>query len=1859
VNESSNKLTTHNFTGGNLSVLQFLGVALKLTKQLKEIHELSSRHGSINQSSVIIDEKTLEVNLLEPDYNYVGSNPTVNLDVLNLHYISPEQTGRINQTIDHRSDFYSLGTIFYYLLTGKPTVDSMDPLEIIHAQLAIIPPSPNSINSSIPVGLSNIIMKLLQKSPKDRYQTAQGVLVDIKECIEQFQSTGDIKSFDLGVGDEIGQLRFIKKLYGREKEIESLYRSFERVCQNHRELILIYGYSGVGKTSLVYEIQKYITPRNAIFISGKFDQFSRNVPYSAWIEAFTELTNSLLMRNPDDLDKLKKQILRSIGDAKKALTSVIPEIESIVGTQPQLPELGVIEAQNRLNYVFQSFIKVIAKPEHPLVIFLDDLQSIDAASLNLLKILLTDSDPASLMLIGTYRNNEVDETHPLTLALSDLVRQGSIRTCQIELRNLTRDHVNEMIADILHCSKAQSFPLAEIVHTKTLGNAFFCRQLLQNLIDKRNIFFDHNTNEWNWNRDTLESLSVTDNVADIVVEKASEFPQGTQEFLKLLSCLGGMFTWNVLSLFATGIKNSLSEEIQVLENAQFLICKSSGYCFAHDYIQKAFYSLIQENERPSYHKRIYNKLIKYYPEDHTKEQFFELLRHKTLSYSNLVDSKGDLEFSEMNLKTGMLALESAAFEDAKKFFEQGLTTLPPNSWHDNFTLCFSLHRYAQQSSFLTNDYERSEELFLILENNVSSDIDRVSYVCTYITQLTQKGEYDAALDFGRKNLENLGVEFLDPNMWYSYFSTTTTKYIENHQSLKIDDVAHSFSSATSLKNKAILKLIMTLGGPAWFTDMNLFAYLMIFAFDHASNNGYGSGLPYICCGVAPILAAQHRFQDAEFFGKLGVVLGELHRDSRCRSMGNYALSVHPWTAPLDESTEWARKGFQYGMEEGEVEFSSYSLFGFIHTLIIKGEPLESLLSETEKALSYSRKVKSKVSIACFANVKRFLLSLLDRSNIEFSLPDTEDYYRDFGEIAIGRAYFHQLKMTLNFYQGEYESSLQEADKLQPDMIQISSMIFSTYANLFYSLSVTCRLDPSIGFSEEEDRIITQNQELSNKWCISYSPTFQHKHDLVEAERSRVKGDRLGAMDLYEKAIEGAQRGAFIHDEALAYELAARFYLNDGKDEFARLYMQNAHRCYSTWQAHMKVKQLEDAYPEWLTTRQSAQPINSKKNPDNNIDLTTVIKASQAIAKEIQWDGFLEKMMEIIIENAGAQKGYFITKDNGQWAVFCERHDYDQKVSIFRPYPINSSNQLSSAIVHFSLHTKKTIVLENAIGEGEFKNDPQIIANQSRSVLCLPLIGQGNVNGFIYLENQLAEGVFTQARVELLELLSSQLAISMDNALLYTNLNQRVEERTAEVAESNHQLKLAKEKAEAANQTKSEFLANMSHEIRTPMNAVLGFTEILISEETNPRKSHFLETILTSGTALLYLINDILDLSKVEAGKIDLQYEAVSLKDLLGEIQTVFERKIADKGLLFFVDSSSDIPTALVLDQTRLRQVLINLVGNALEFTNEGNIKVIAKWQRAQSQSKSQNTLILEVTDSGIGIPADQLEKVFGAFEQTKGQDDGKFGGTGLGLAISKRLVELMGGTISVESEVGKGSTFRIELNHVEVATLAELPGKKALMNLDSIHFKPARILIADDIEYNREMITSYLKQWKNFEIMEAKNGYEAIELTRDFKPDLILLDMKMPKLSGYEVAEKLKLDKGMKNIPTIAVTASALKESEDRIATLCSAYLRKPVNKIDLVRQIMNFLPHTIDKKQEMVSEEEMEIEYSEEIFSKELAALTDSWRNRALDLAIKGFIDELEEHLKEIQSNSPLVTKVLREYLEGFRFDKIVKLLQ
>ncbi|OKH22162.1 serine/threonine protein kinase [Hydrococcus rivularis NIES-593] len=1625
----------------SISLKERLRIAISIVETLGKLHEIPILHKDINPSNIIINPATGEVKIT--DFSIASrlshENPTIcHLNLLEgtPAYISPEQTGRMNRSIDYRTDFYSLGVTLYEMLTGKLPFESTDLMELVYCHLAKSPVPPHQLKQEIPEAVSSIVMKLLAKKAEERYQSAAGLKADLETCTYQLQTTGIINNFTLGQRDRGSQLQIPQKLYGRENEVQTLLDAFERVRQGAVELVLVSGYSGIGKTSVVNEVQKPIVETRGYFIAGKFEQLKRNSPYAPLIRAFRDLIRQLLTESTDVLAIWKEKLLYALETNAWILIDLIPEIELIIGSQPKVASLPPSEAQNRFNRTFQKFLGVFTQPEHPLVLFLDDLQWADLASLELLQTLMTGSDRQYLLVIAAYRDNEVSPIHPSIQTFEKILKAG-VAVNSIALKPLEKAHVSQLVAETLN-DPVETSDFAFLLFNKTQGNPFFIAQLLKTLHSEKLLTYNLDKDRWQWDIEKIQAVGIADyHVVELIARNIGKLPETTQQVLKLAACLGNQFNLEMLAIVneesAKVTAEQLWEAIQaglILPTSKtcqiLLACEPEelaiandlnvNYKFLHDRVQQAAYSLIPECEKKITHLKIGQLLLKNTTSQARKENIFAVVNQLNYGIDLLTVRSERDELAKLNLIAGQQAKAAAAYEAALNYLKLSLQLLAIDSWSNNYDFTLQLYLEVIEAEYLNSKFERSNELAEIALQQVTTLLDKIKIYELQIYACIAQNKMQTAIDIGLQVLEKLDIKLEK----------------EPPQIDAIEELAFLPEMSDSYKLYAS-KILIALTDPAYVARPDILPSLIFtqIALYLRYGNPPQAAYTYVyhgllLCGYFSNIEAGYRF------GQLALNLLEKSNDRslKVKVFNEFYGFIKHWKEPIRETIEPLVETFQIGIEIGELLFAGYAILINCTNLFFLGEDLKKVKNKQEIYLKKIQKLSLDYHIY-YSNIGRQLtLNLMGESENNTQL--IGEAFNESEMLPILRKtnnhsslfYVYLCKVILLCLFKQPDLAIVNAKEAEKYKQSACCLLTVAQYYFYYSLALLAQY-PHAKEREQKELLeqVASNQEKMKHWAHHAPSNFKSKYELVEAEKARVLGQNWEAEQLYDRAISGAKEQGFIHEKAIANELAAEFYLSVGKEKIAWTCLTDAYYGYTHWGALAKVKDLESRYPQFLTqtstekktTIQANMAISSTVTLSvETLDLYSVVKASQAISQEIILDKLLDKLMKIIIENAGAQTGFLILSREGKLIVEVASSEIRGGVTMRPSISVEKSQKLPLSIINYVARTKETLILKKSVNDSIFVSDPYIQQHQPQSILCFPICSQGKLIGIVYLENNLTPETFTSDRVEILKLLSPQMAISLENAVLYRNLQQsQARERTAQ------QMRKVLEKEKELNELKSRFVSMTSHEFRTPLATIMGYVELFKYYSHNwseEKKQDYLDRIQSAVRHMTNLLDDVLLFNKAEAKKLELNPSLLNLQQFCRTLAEEIQLGVKTQQTIAF--SCQGNCTEAYMDEKLLGHILGNLLSNAIKYSPAGStVEFRLTCQEGEAT--------FQIQDRGIGIPEEDQPRLFEPFHRAKNAS--KISGTGLGLAIVKKSVDLHGGKIAVNSKVGIGTTFTVTI----------------------------------------------------------------------------------------------------------------------------------------------------------------------------------------------------------------------------------------
>jgi len=1275
--------------GRPMEIGKFLRLATGISAALCQLHERGLIHKDIKPANVLVDLGTDHVWLtgLGIASRLPRERQSPELPELisgTLAYMAPEQTGRMNRSIDSRSDLYSLGVTLYEMLTGSLPFAASDPMEWVHCHIAKQPVPPAERLKDVPVAVSAIVSKLLAKTAEERYQTAAGLERDLRRCLVAWEAQHRITAFPLGQQDTPDRLLIPEKLYGREREIGTLLTAFDRVVTSGRpELVLVAGYSGIGKSSVVHELHKVLALPRGVFAAGKFDQYKRDIPYSTLVQAFQSLARPLLGKIEAELAIWRHALLEALGPNGRLMVDLVPDLKLIIGEQPPVPELPPQQAQSRFQLVFRRFIAVFARPEHPLVLFLDDLQWLDAATLDLLEDLLTQPDVQHLMLIGAYRDNEVSSTHPLMRKL-EAIRKGGAIVHEIILAPLAREALARLIADSLRCEPERATPLAQLLQEKTAGNPFFAIQFLSALAEEGLLTFDHSEARWSWDLNRIRAKGYTDNVVDLMVGKLTRLPVETQRALRQLACMGSSAEFGLLTMVYEDSSGDIHGDLWEAVRTGLVFRSEGAYRFLHDRVQEAAYSLIPADLRTAAHLRIGRLLVAQTPPEKREEAIFEIVNQLNRGAALITAGDEREQLAELNLIAGKRAKASTAYASALTYLVAGAALLAedPERQHE---LTFALELNRAECEFLTGELAAAEERLAALSTRAASTVERASVACLRVDLYTTLDRSSRAIAVGLDYLRHLGIDW-SPHPteeearreYERVWSQLGSRAIKALSELPL------MSDPASL---ATLDVLTKMGAPAFYTDPNLLALIACRGVILSLERGNCDA----SCSIYVMLSmvAGPRFGDYRTdvyrFGRLGYDLVEGRGLTRfqARTYLEFGYGVLPWTKHIRAGRDLVRRAFEAANKIGDLTYAAYCCQQLNTNLLAAGDPLSEAEREARLGLAFAQKARFGLvsdNITTQLGLIRTLRGLTPTfgsfDDEQFDEAQIERRFSENPDLAFVECWYWVRKLQARFFAGDYPSAMEASSRAQR-LMWICVSQFETPEYLFYgalSQAASCHSAAAGERQQHLDAIAAHHKQLQ-LWAENCPENFENRAALLGAEIARLEGRELDAERLYEQAISSARANDFIHNEALAYELAARFYVARGFQEFARMYLQKARDGYLRWGAAGKVRQLDRLYPN-LTTPEGQRAAATIGSPVQQLDLASVVKASQAVSSEIVLAKLIERLMTIALENGGADRGLLILPAEDDHLIQAEARATGDQVEVVLCQKTNHRDNLS-------------------------------------------------------------------------------------------------------------------------------------------------------------------------------------------------------------------------------------------------------------------------------------------------------------------------------------------------------------------------------------------------------------------------------------------------------------------------------------------------------------------------------------------------------------------------------------------------------
>ncbi len=1770
--------------GKPMEIAGFLQLAVAIATALARLHERGLIHKDLRPANILVDEggggtvRLTGFGIASPaprEHDPVGSHDGA---IGSYQYMAPEQTGRMNRSIDLRTDLYALGVTFYEMLTGALPFAAADPLGWMHSHVARTPVPPDERQPSVPPQLAAIVMKLLAKTAEQRYQTASGLAADLRRCQRDWRATGAIATFPLGASDLPGRLMIPEQLYGREAEHETLIQAFDRVAGGGRpELILVSGYSGIGKSSLVGQLEASITSERALFLSGKFDQFRRDVPYATMAEAFRIMVRRILGQSEAEVARWRSEILDRVGPNAQLMADLIPELGLVIGPQDPVAELAPAEARNRFQGTFRRFLGVFARADRPLVLFLDDLQWADGASLKLIEHLLAQDAMRGFMVIGAYRSNEVTPAHPLPASLAAIRTSGGpVR--EIALEPLAAADLARFLADTLRVAGREVDPLARLVHDKTGGNPFFVIQFLTTLEEERLLAFDAAAATWRWKLPEIRDKAFTDNIVDLMVAKLLRLSDETRDLLHRLACLGNSARLRILAVAADMSEEAVLRHLEGAVRAGFLALRGTTVKFVHDRILEAAYSLQPEAAQAVTHLEIGRLLLEHLTEPEIDDAVFDIVNQFNRAGPSVIDPGEAVRLCRLNALAGRRAKAAAAYGSAEAYFRQAASLLAPDAWEARYEECFVLYLDLSESVFVGEKYEEAERLFDLLLGYAHTIFDTVRVHRSRIKLHQVTGRNDVAATIGLEALKLLGLTVPESD------DEARAQVVAAHRAVagklgrrRIVDLidAPACTDANAAQTMGLLADALT---PMYFMRPAVYGLMVLhlvnLSLDHGNTPDSVTG--YSAYGVLLVGLLVEDFDAAFEFSNVALRLNEKYGTKKLQGplQFRHGVFINHWRRPMASSMPYLDQAFQASLDTGDMVFAAYAASTHVPCSFEIGDRLETVREAAQKYQPFARQTKMYPVVHGIAADLAFIAAM-EGTATEVG----EEYLAAFekGKLATGVVRFFIQNQIVHFTHRAFDRALVSAEQAMPRMRAITGMPTQVSHHFYLALTLASLLPAAgAGRRAEMAELLAAQRKRFETWARLCPGNFAGRRLLIEAEAARVEGRALDAIDGYEAAVAAARDQGQLLVEAHALEAAGRFYAGRNVQTVAHAHVERAHDAFRRWGAQRKARLLEEEFP-FLAAQGRVRPAGAALpgGREDDVELMTVVKASQAVSGEIVLGKLIESLLTFVLEYAGAQRGLLIVSEGGDHRLAAEAVSTGAGIAVAARQAAPTPSDLPLAVLHYAARTRERVLLNDVAVLNPFSADPYVIQARPKSVLCLPVVRQSKLVAVLYLENSLTAGAFTPGKVALLDLLASQAAISLENAALYTEMENRVARRTLEIEQKSEELERAYVRADNANQAKSMFLANMSHEIRTPINAITGFTTLALRTQLDARQVDYLQKIQTAANGLLRIINDLLDFSKIEAGQLDMENIPFRLADVTAALVDYIGMLATQKGLRVLVNVAPDVPATLSGDALRLGQILLNLCSNAIKFTEKGEIEVrIAVEQRAEDRT----LLRFSVRDTGIGLTPKQAAKLFQPFTQADASTTRRFGGTGLGLVICHRLVEMMHGRIWLESQPGAGTTFFFVAAFGLAAATAPMPETARPQRRRGPRTRElagVRLLLIEDNPINQQLARELLEQ-EGAEVHVADHGLQGLELVQGHGAgffDAALVDLQMPELDGYETARRVRALPQGGDLPLIAMTAHAMREERERcLEAGMQDHIAKPIDVDALVASLRTWI---------------------------------------------------------------------------------------
>lgn len=1630
---------------------KLLDVAINLVEAIGHLHWLGILHNDLRADRILVDTESL--NVVISDFScslpidVYGIDPDKISKLEGIYpYISPERTGRTRHKVDQRSDLYSLGIILYEIFSGQQPFNTKNISDLVHCHMAINPPALADLILDFPIMISSIIQKLMMKELTDRYQSANSLRTDLLNCRQQWNLNKNIPVFELGCNDYLGTICFPQRLYGRDKELSYMKEWFGKSKTEKASILLVAGYSGIGKTTLVEKSCNYINEK-AFFAKGKFEQSKKQIPYFAFSQLFAGLINKIMREEKDVCQELSNRCIEALGEQAGVLLPLIPNLENFLGKQKEVTKIDAKQAESRIYYALEKLLKTLSIPERPLLFFIDDIQWADDASMDMVSNILN-MGLVNTFLICAYRENEIE--HQFQMKKTIEWWKQSFNAEVLHLKPLEKNYIEQFVADSLHMKCSDVKELACVIQEKTHGNIFFTRQFLIFLQNKGMLYLRPEKNQvfnyhWHWNIKAIRNECPTENVIDIVLENLKLMPKEELNIIQIAACIGNCFDVNILTSVCDVNNNRITSVLLNFWRAGMITYDKKQSFFSHDRIHQAIYSMVADENLPRIHLEIGKVMLTTLSTDIQEEKIFDIVFQWNQGVSEIKDLEDSIMLAKLNLQAAGKAKENSAYIEAKNYVQKALNILSMIRVEQNYKLFLELYNEMAEVTLLLGEHQKA---YVYTEKaiDIAETVEEKFQAFQVRVRIKiAESRLREAVDIAYEYVELLG-EKVEKNISLNEMNGMLVE-IKNKLGIRPAEKMAELPEMACYRYLTAIKMLSEVLICSYMISQRLQAEIVIKMIELSLK--YGNTLEAAVAWVYYALTFELEYGDLENgynIGKTAIKMEEKFTDEGVRAKFSFNLVLAHRKQPMRDILNSYLEIHNKGLKIGDLEHACQGLVQYGSLAFHAGCGLAELEKELAAMLSIVEGHQQKTGYNRLTITLQVIMNLRE-SNKPYLLCgrifNENKMVEAFKELEDGAAIFiwASQKIMLCCLFGKLGEIDDVVKLVEHYKVNTPGQVFEFNYHYYLALCKLRKIKIADKMKEQEViEIVKENLEKIEDWVQKSEINYIHKYFLLKAEFNRAIGKKSEAIELYNNAMENACENNFIQDTAFALELLGLYHLEIKNKVTAEIYLQKSIEYYEKWGAFTKVEHIKAQYLP--RNKQKLKFETAVKTNEQNIDLHAILLAAQTLSEEIEINSLIKKMMQIVMVNSGATKAMFLEYRKGNLVVETGCVAERDNVDFIQFINCMEENVLPWSLVEYTIKQQELVLSNHPLEDLAFSEDLYIQQEKPKSVLCIPLNRKGNLIGVIYLENKVFSGAFTSKQIEVIKMISAQIAISLENARLYSDLEEKVKERTAElkytVIKLESEINERKNTEKALNENeerlrevkeydklKTEFFANISHELKTPVNVIysaLQMCNILIgnNEIYKEKAMHkYTQMIKQNCHRLIRLINNIIDITKIDSGYLKLNLKNEEIVSVVENIVMTVVSYAESKGISIVFDTDVE-ERIMACDIDKIERIILNLLSNAIKFTDKrGQIYV--------NIFNKEKSIIISIKDTGIGIPKEKMDMIFERFIQVDKSISRNNEGSGIGLSLVKELVIMHNGTISVNSKIGKGSDFIVEI----------------------------------------------------------------------------------------------------------------------------------------------------------------------------------------------------------------------------------------